>query len=73
MADAAAPAAPGAVGAAGASSVPRYRDTFHALRSIVRTEGVRGLFAGLGPTVLTNAPYSGAWGACVGVAAPEWG
>ncbi|PNG99010.1 Solute carrier family 25 member 38, partial [Tetrabaena socialis] len=25
----------------------------------MRTEGVRGLFRGLGPTVLINAPYSG--------------
>lgn len=25
---------------------------------IARQEGVRGLFRGLGPTVLTNAPYS---------------
>ncbi|GLC39521.1 hypothetical protein PLESTM_000907300 [Pleodorina starrii] len=51
-------------GAGGAASygsvvVPRYRDTFHAMSSIVRTEGVRGLFRGLWPTVLTNAPYSG--------------
>ena len=25
---------------------------------IARQEGVRGLFRGLGPTVITNAPYS---------------
>ncbi|EFJ40615.1 hypothetical protein VOLCADRAFT_99596 [Volvox carteri f. nagariensis] len=50
-----------ATGAApyGGAAVPRYRDTFHAMSTIVRTEGVRGLFRGLWPTVLTNAPYSG--------------
>ncbi|KAG2497404.1 hypothetical protein HYH03_004559 [Edaphochlamys debaryana] len=54
---AAAAAAGAAAGAAGA--VPVYRDTGHALASILRTEGVRGLFRGVWPTVLTNAPYSG--------------
>lgn len=37
----------------------RYRNTFDALNHIARTEGARGLFKGLGPTILTNAPYSG--------------
>ncbi|GIM07497.1 hypothetical protein Vretimale_11585, partial [Volvox reticuliferus] len=39
-----------------------YHDTaiqFHALSTILRMEGVRGLCRGLWPTVLTNAPYSG--------------
>ncbi|GAQ90172.1 mitochondrial substrate carrier family protein [Klebsormidium nitens] len=36
-----------------------YRNTFHAVESIFRTEGVRGLFSGLGPTLLRDAPYSG--------------
>ncbi|KXZ42171.1 hypothetical protein GPECTOR_191g303 [Gonium pectorale] len=49
----------GAAAAAAAAGVPQYRDTFHALSTIVRTEGVRGLFRGVWPTVLTNAPYSG--------------
>ncbi|GIL85851.1 hypothetical protein Vretifemale_14374 [Volvox reticuliferus] len=51
-------AGPAAV-AGGSAAVPRYRDTFHALSTILRMEGVRGLFRGLWPTVLTNAPYSG--------------
>ncbi|GIL67939.1 hypothetical protein Vafri_21194 [Volvox africanus] len=45
--------------ACSSTAVPRYRDTFHALSTILREEGVRGLFRGLWPTVLTNAPYSG--------------
>lgn len=40
-------------------SVPRYRNTAHALASIARQEGPRGLFRGVLPTVLTNAPFSG--------------
>ena len=32
--------------------------TFHALAGIVRQEGPSGLLRGLGPTVLTNAPFS---------------
>lgn len=30
----------------------------HALASIMRSEGMAGLFRGLGPTIVTNAPYS---------------
>ncbi|KAG2447851.1 hypothetical protein HYH02_007307 [Chlamydomonas schloesseri] len=52
-------AAAAAARRAGAAVVPVYRDTFHALSTIVKTEGVRGLFRGVWPTVLTNAPYSG--------------
>ncbi|KAL6778335.1 hypothetical protein ACKKBG_A17795 [Auxenochlorella protothecoides x Auxenochlorella symbiontica] len=33
--------------------------TLGALRAITRAEGVRGLFGGLGPTVLSNAPFAG--------------
>ncbi len=33
--------------------------TVQALQAIVRTEGARGLFKGLLPTILTNAPFSG--------------
>lgn len=36
----------------------QYRNTWHALRTISKTEGVGGLYRGLGPTVLTNAPFS---------------
>ncbi|MEW5310130.1 MAG: hypothetical protein WDW38_001957 [Sanguina aurantia] len=36
----------------------KYRNTGHALQSIWRKEGMSGLFKGLGPTVLTNAPFS---------------
>ena len=32
--------------------------TFHAMASIVRDSGTRGLFRGWGPTVLANAPFS---------------
>ena len=32
--------------------------TFHAMASIVRGSGIRGLFKGWGPTVLANAPFS---------------
>jgi solute carrier family 25 protein 38 len=47
------------VGAAGVAPIlPRYRNTAHALRTIGRTEGVRGLYRGLGPTIMSNAPFS---------------
>lgn len=42
-----------------AGNAQGYANTFHALSCIVKQEGVRGLFRGLVPTVLTNAPYSG--------------
>ncbi|GFR44914.1 hypothetical protein Agub_g5998, partial [Astrephomene gubernaculifera] len=51
-------AAAGAAAAVGPAGIPVYRDTFHALSTILRTEGMRGLFQGVWPTVLTNAPYS---------------
>jgi len=35
-----------------------YNNTAHALATIARTEGPSGLFRGLWPTVLTNAPFS---------------
>lgn len=35
-----------------------YKNTGHALATIARTEGPSGLFRGLMPTVLTNAPFS---------------
>ncbi len=57
-------APPGNVNAA-VASLPLYRNTFHALASIAQQEGTRGLFKGLWPTVLTNAPFSGT-GATVG-------
>lgn len=44
------------VGAAG--RVPQYRNTVDALVTIARSEGVRGLYRGLGPTVMSNAPFS---------------
>ena len=40
------------------STIPMYRNTIHALGSIARAEGVRGLYRGLGPTLLANAPFS---------------
>ncbi|KAK9836381.1 hypothetical protein WJX84_000438, partial [Apatococcus fuscideae] len=36
----------------------RYKGTVAALTEIAKTERLRGLFKGLGPTVLTNAPFS---------------
>ena len=46
--------------AATASSIriPQYANTLDALVSIARTEGIRGLYRGLGPTILSNAPFS---------------
>ena len=43
----------------GAVSGVRYRNTLHALVTIGRQERLRGLFSGLGPTLLRDAPYSG--------------
>lgn len=37
----------------------QYRNTLHALLTIARTERIRGLFSGLVPTLLRDAPYSG--------------
>ena len=42
-----------------AVSGERFRGTWHALSTIARTERLRGLFSGLGPTLLRDAPYSG--------------
>lgn len=42
----------------GNAATMQYRHTLHALQTIARTEGVAGLYKGLGPTVLTNAPFS---------------
>lgn len=36
----------------------KYAGVFHALRTVGRNEGVRGLFAGLVPTIVRDAPYS---------------
>jgi len=36
-----------------------YRGPVMAVRQIYTAEGARGLFRGLGPTILTNAPFSG--------------
>lgn len=38
--------------------VPLLQNTYAALRSIISTEGARGIFRGMGPTILTNAPFS---------------
>ena len=36
----------------------QYRSTAQCLSSIVQQRGVRGLFRGVGPTLLSNAPFS---------------
>lgn len=36
----------------------QYRGTVDAMSSIMRQRGVRGLFSGVGPTLLSNAPFS---------------
>jgi solute carrier family 25, member 38 len=41
-----------------AAVLPQYRNTVHALSTIAREEGLRGLYRGLGPTILANAPFS---------------
>eukprot|EP00002_Diphylleia_rotans_P006472 TRINITY_DN15837_c0_g1_i1.p1 TRINITY_DN15837_c0_g1~~TRINITY_DN15837_c0_g1_i1.p1 ORF type:complete len:341 (-),score=67.69 TRINITY_DN15837_c0_g1_i1:54-1076(-) len=38
-----------------------YKDGFDAIRQIVRTEGIRGLYRGTGAAMLTYAPASGVW------------
>lgn len=35
-----------------------YRGTLHALREIWRAEGLRGMYRGIGPTALSQAPFS---------------
>lgn len=42
------------------STVPRgiYRNSYHALRSIIQIEGFRALFSGVGVTVLRDIPFS---------------
>ena len=37
---------------------PVYRGTLHALGALWRAEGLRGMYAGLGPTALSQAPFS---------------
>jgi len=36
-----------------------YSSTFQALQQIIRTEGIRGLTLGLGPTLIRDVPFSG--------------
>ena len=40
------------------TSQANYRGTFHALSSIIRAEGVRGLYAGMGSCLLLDCSYS---------------
>lgn len=46
------------VASSGSTAVHRYQGTFQALKSIAQSEGLAGLYRGLGPTVLSNAPFS---------------
>eukprot|EP00890_Picochlorum_soloecismus_P006034 jgi/Picsp_1/6431/NSC_03779-R1_solute carrier family 25 member 38 len=39
-------------------ATPMYKNTTHALRTIAKQEGIRGMYKGLGPTILSNAPFS---------------
>lgn len=43
----------------GLPGLHRYRNTMDAFVNIARAEGFNGLFRGLIPTILTNAPASG--------------
>lgn len=36
----------------------KYKNTLDGLSYVMKTEGVRGLYRGLGPTVLSHAPFS---------------
>mmetsp|Transcript_28196 Transcript_28196/g.45889 ORF Transcript_28196/g.45889 Transcript_28196/m.45889 type:complete len:392 (-) Transcript_28196:170-1345(-) len=48
-------------GTKGASTA--YSNGFHAFRTILKTEGIRGLYAGLGAAVLVSVPFSATfWG-----------
>lgn len=38
--------------------LPKYNNTLHALQTIFKTEGMKGLYRGLTPTILSNAPFS---------------
>lgn len=40
------------------AGAPQYTGTAHALASITRERGLQGLFSGVGPTLLANAPFS---------------
>ena len=44
--------------AASRTGAGHWQGTLHALGTIMRTEGLAGLFRGIGPTIVTNAPYS---------------
>lgn len=44
--------------------VPKYRNTLHALIQIVRTEGVRTLYAGLSPNLLGSTVSWGSYFYC---------
>lgn len=35
-----------------------YRNSYHAMRSVIQTEGFRSLFAGVGVTILRDIPFS---------------
>lgn len=40
------------------ATIPRYKNTLQGLGTIAREEGLRGLYRGIVPTVLSNAPFS---------------
>lgn len=45
----------------GLPGVPKYAGGIHAFRTILRTDGVRGLYRGLGMSVAAYCPSAGVW------------
>jgi solute carrier family 25 carnitine/acylcarnitine transporter 20/29 len=55
-----------------AASTVRYSGTFDCFRHILRTEGIRGLYRGIGATLWRDIPATGAWYGGYEVARAYW-